>query len=96
MKRDQLTEIKGLDLKTLRSRAVSLQGEIADLVIDKHMKKMKDLKMISKKRKDLAQILTVVTQKGLLEQLEKEMPVEEKKVSAGQSGRKTKQKEENK
>lgn len=74
MKRNELTEIKGLDLKTLRARTASLKEEIAGLVMDKNMRKLKDLKMISKKRKDLAQILTIAKQKELLERLEAKLP----------------------
>lgn len=85
MKRNELAEIKGLDLKALRGKAMSLRDEIASLVMDKNMKKLKDIKMISKKRKDLSQILTITRQQQLLEQLEKETSVEENKVSEDKS-----------
>ena len=70
MKRQQLIQIKGLDLKELKEKAKALKSEIADLVMDKNMKKLKDLKIIRKKRKDLAQVLTVARQKEMLQQLE--------------------------
>lgn len=70
MKRQQLTQIKGLDLKELKEKAKALRAEIADAVMDKNMKKLKDLKTIFKKRKDLAQVLTVLRQKQMLEELE--------------------------
>lgn len=70
MKKSELTQIKGLDIKELGGRAKSLQKEIADLVMDKNMKKLKDIKIISKKRKDLAQVLTIKRQKELLAELE--------------------------
>lgn len=60
MKKNELIQIKGLDVKELRAKAISIRKEIADLVVDKNMKKLKDLKMISKKRKDLAQVLTIL------------------------------------
>ncbi len=41
------------------------------------MKKLKDLKVISKKKKELAKVLTVIRQKGLLVQLESK--IEDKK-----------------
>ncbi|MBI2334841.1 hypothetical protein HYU96_03480 [Candidatus Daviesbacteria bacterium] len=47
-----------------------LKQEIANLVLDKNMKKLKDLKMIFKKRKELARALTYVRQKELLAELE--------------------------
>lgn len=70
MKRNVLTQIKGLSLSELKEKANSQRKEIADLVMDKNMKKLKDLKMIFKKRKDLAQILTILRQKQLLTELE--------------------------
>ncbi|MBI2017499.1 50S ribosomal protein L29 [Candidatus Daviesbacteria bacterium] len=70
MKKKDLVQIKGLDIRELNTKAKALQKEIADLVMDKNMDKLKDLKTISKKRKDLAQILTVLRQKELLNQLE--------------------------
>ena len=70
MKKNEFVQIKGLDLKELNIKIKVLREEIANLVLDKNMKKLKDLKMIFKKRKELAQILTVVRQKELLVQLE--------------------------
>lgn len=69
MKKNDLTQIKGLDLKELRLKVKALKMEIAGLVMDKNMKKLKDLKKISKRRKDLAQVLTVIRQKELLQEL---------------------------
>ena len=74
MKRQQLIQIKGLSLKELKEKAKALKSEIADLVMDKNMKKLKDLKIIRKKRKDLAQVLTVARQKEMLQQLEATRP----------------------
>lgn len=70
MKKNDFIQIKGLDIKELVLKTKALKIEIADLVVDKNMKKLKDLKMISKKKKDIAQILTVIRQKQLLGQLE--------------------------
>lgn len=80
MKKQEYTLIKGLDVKELTSKLKILKQEIADLVLDKNMKKLKDLKMISKKKKELAQILTVIKQKELLVELEtKTMETKENK-----------------
>lgn len=68
--RDFLNEIKTLDVKALVLKAKTLRGEIADLVLDKNMNKLKDLKSIDKKKKDLARTLTVLEQKKLIEKLE--------------------------
>lgn len=70
MKKNEFIQIKSLDLRQLYSKANALREEIANLTLDKNMKKLKDLKMISKKKHDLAQVLTVITQKELLIQLE--------------------------
>lgn len=70
MKKNELIQMKGLDIKELKSKAKSLTAEVASLVIDKNTNKLKDKKAIFKKRKDLAQVLTVLRQKEMLEQLE--------------------------
>lgn len=70
MKKNDLIKTKGLDLKELREKIKTLKMEIANLVLDKNMKKMKDLKAIFKRRKDLAQIFSVIKEKELLQELE--------------------------
>lgn len=88
MKRADLTQIKGLSTKELAGKAKDLRKEIADLIIDKNINKLKDTKVVFKKRKDLAQILTVLRQKQILERLESEISKQsgnEKKARTGQS-----------
>ena len=70
MKKNELTQIKGLDFKELNLKVKTLKDEIANLILEKNMKKLKDLKKVAKKKKDLAQVLTVVRQKELLAKLE--------------------------
>lgn len=70
MKKNDLVQVKALNLKELSSKAKAIKDEIANLVLDKNIKKLKDLKTILKKRKDLAQILTVIKEKELLAELE--------------------------
>lgn len=70
MKKNELTQIKGLDMKELREKAKAIRKEIANLVMDKNMKKLKDVKLVYKKRKDLAKALTILRQKDLLAKLE--------------------------
>ena len=70
MKRNDFNEVKRLDTKALLEKVRVLRGELVDLVIDKNMSKLPDLKAVSKKKKEIAQILTVVRQKELLEQFE--------------------------
>lgn len=79
MKKNDLTQIQGLDLKELRLKAKFLKDEIAGLVLDKNMKKLKNVKSVSYKRKDIAQILTVLRQKQLLSKLEPETEAKETK-----------------
>jgi len=70
MKKKDLVQIKGLSLKELKEKGKELKKEIADLTLDKNMKKLKDLKAIFKKKKDLAQVLTMLNAKQILEKLE--------------------------
>lgn len=70
MKKNDFAQVKGLDMKELQEKVKNVKKEIANLSLDKNMKKLKDLKQVSKKKKDLAQILTVIKQKELLGELE--------------------------
>jgi ribosomal protein L29 len=70
MKRNDFNEIKRLDTKALLEKVRVLRGELTDLFIDKNMNKLTDMKAVSKKKKEIAQILTVVKQKQLLEEFE--------------------------
>lgn len=70
MKKNDFIQIKGLDIKELKDKAKGLRSEIEKLTMDKNMKKLKDIKQVSKSKKDLAQVLTVLRQKELLSQLE--------------------------
>ena len=70
MKRNELTQVKALNVKELKDKAKSLKDEMDNLVIDKNTNKLKDKKVIFKKRKDLAKVLTVLRQKELIGELE--------------------------
>ena len=80
MKRNELIEIKKLTVADLMKKATGLKKEIADLVLNKNMRKSTDLKSISKKRKDLAQILTFATQKQLLGEIEAQVRAKKAKI----------------
>lgn len=69
MKKNDLQETKILDEKALEKKAAILQQEISNLMLDKNTGKLKDIRVIFKKRKDLAQVLTVLRQKQLLSEL---------------------------
>lgn len=70
MKRNDFIEIKNLDIKALGAKVRTLRTEIADSVMDKHMNTLKNAKSIRNKRKEIAQLLTVIRQKELLSVLE--------------------------
>lgn len=89
MKKNDFLQIKGLDIKELKLKMRDLKGEITNLVLDKNMKKLKDLKIISKKKRDLAQVLTVLRQKELLAQLESKVSEKEVKVLEAKQEKKT-------
>lgn len=70
MKKNELKQLAAFSTKELVEKAKQLKKEIANLTLDKNMKKLKDTKSIFKKRKDLARVLTVLKQKELLGELE--------------------------
>lgn len=70
MKRNDFLEIKNLNIESLVEKIKVLKKEVDGLVFDKNIGKLKNLKSISKKRKDVAQMLTVLRQKQLLIELE--------------------------
>ena len=69
MKRNQLSEIKNLETEELAKKVLVAKVELEELVLNKNMRKIKDLKLPSKKRKDIAQMLTILRQKELLAEL---------------------------
>jgi ribosomal protein L29 len=69
MKKKDFVLIKNLNVSELLEKAGSLKKDIADLHMDKNMKKLKDLKSVGKKRRERAAVLTILRQKQLLEQL---------------------------
>lgn len=88
--KDLRNEIKVLDIAALLARAKALKIDINDLVLDKNMSKLKDLKVISKRKKELARVLTVLTQKEMIAKLEnketkevKEPKIEKEKTEKG-------------
>lgn len=68
--KDFKNDIKVLDVAALLSKAKALKTEIRDSVLDKNIGKVKNLKSISRNKKDLARILTVVSQKQAIAALE--------------------------
>lgn len=79
MKKAELTEVKNLNKDELIKKVTTLKGQLNDLVMDKNMNKLKDVKSVFKTRKELAVVLTVLRQKQLLEQLESSEETEKPK-----------------
>lgn len=77
MKKKELIEMKKLEGTALLDRAKKLRGEVTSLMMDLEMGQLKDIKSVSKKRRDLAQVLTVLRQKQLLAELESKVKVKE-------------------
>ncbi len=69
MKKNDLTEIRQLEVKALMAKVMLAKNAVADFVLDKNMHKLKDLKVISKTRKEIAKMLTIANQKKMLESL---------------------------
>ncbi len=88
MKRQEFIQIKNLSIKELFEKGKTLKKEIADLVMDKNRNILKDLKLIYKRRKDLARVLTVLRQKQMLEELIPKIENKEKKVVVDNSTKK--------
>lgn len=68
--KDLKNEIKVLDIAGLIAKAKALKIEINDLVLDKNINKIKDLKSINKKRKEMARILTAMNVKKMIAGIE--------------------------
>lgn len=69
MRKNDLTEIKQLEFKALVAKILTAKKELSDLVLDRNMNKLKDVKVISKRRKDIAKMQTIANQKRVLESL---------------------------
>lgn len=70
MKQNNLLEYKDLDVKSLSERVALTKKEMQDLLLDKNMNNLKDLKSLDKKRKEIAKMLTIRNQKNLIAKLE--------------------------
>jgi len=71
MKKTEFAEIKKMEIISLSGKIKSAQKEILGFILDKSTNKVTNLKMIKSKRKDLAQMITVLRQKQMLKELEK-------------------------
>ncbi len=71
MKKTAILEIKKMETKPLLGKIKNAQKEILGLILDKSTGKVTNVKIIKNKRRDLAQMMTVLRQKQILAELEK-------------------------
>lgn len=67
MKKNDLLEIKNMNIADLTKKVKSMAKEVADLSLEKNMHKLKNFKSLTGVRRSLAQVLTVLNQKIALE-----------------------------
>lgn len=96
MRTNDLKTVKVLTEEALIQKVRILRGELAEIILDKNMGKLKDVKAISKKKKDLAQVLTTLRQKQMLRGLEASIKGQEiRKEDEKIANNRKKDKEEN-
>jgi ribosomal protein L29 len=66
VKKNELTEIKGLEVEALKMKVKELKQLLAKNLIEKNMSTLKDKKTLIKIKKEVAQIMTIIRQKELL------------------------------
>ncbi|KKS13048.1 50S ribosomal protein L29 [Candidatus Daviesbacteria bacterium RIFOXYD1_FULL_41_10] len=72
MKRNDFAEIKKMELKPLLERVKKERQELAGLILEQGQNKLKDLKTVQKRKRNIARMLTVISQKEQLSELEVE------------------------
>ena len=70
MKTKDKKELHSKSLQELRKLAMDAKDALSDLKLDKTQNKLKNTSLLSLKRKEIAQILTVIKMKGLQEEME--------------------------
>lgn len=70
MKKTEFAEIKKMEIQPLLGKIKNAQKEILGFILDKSTNKITNLKVIKNKRRDLAQMMTVLRQKQILQELE--------------------------
>lgn len=67
-KKSDLTEYKNMEEKALIAKIKALKADVATMVLDRNMNKLKDVKAIGKHKKQIAQVSTILRQKQLLKE----------------------------
>lgn len=65
MKNSEKKSLTEKDKKELKTMLKETKGDLAKVVLDKNTGKLKNLRLLFQKRKDIARILTVIRQKEL-------------------------------
>lgn len=65
MKKKELKELRNLSISELENKANDLRREITRLKLEFSVNKPKDTNIVIKKRKDLAVVLTLITEKKI-------------------------------
>lgn len=71
MRKNDLAEIKKMNVSEVKDRVKKVRKEIIGLVLDKNTGKLANLRGVKSKRRGVAQMLTVLRQKEILAELEK-------------------------
>lgn len=69
MRKKEIDELRNLSIKELEKKVNDLRKEIARLKLEVVVNQPKDTNILIKKRKELAIILTLITEKKLKEKL---------------------------
>lgn len=72
MKKKDLSELRNKDVGELKKKSEKLRLEIVKAKADLTASKEKNLKKVKNLRRDLAQILTLIREKQILEEVERE------------------------
>jgi len=72
MKRKDVEKLHQLSVQELREKLVQTRKELIDLRMSGGREKTKDVKIIGKKRDDLARIMTILKEKEFLEEAKEE------------------------
>ncbi len=70
MKNKDFAEFKKMESKDLTKKIAEARLELDKLIIQKNTGKLSDLKVISKKKREIARMATIVSQKMILARLE--------------------------
>ena len=72
MKRKELTDIKGKTLKELRKMVFEKKLEVGKIKVETPASKGKNLKASKNLRRQIAQILTIIKEKEIVERIQKQ------------------------